>query len=108
MMGSYHEMSIWGADFDENGRISAVYITDSNDLSQEEITPSVSSDGRRFIPVGLVRHPVAYKVSEADNGKTMVYMEGSVEGSFTLKFEDLHFLGLMEDEWKEYFSTHGN
>ena len=108
MMGSYHEMSIWGADFDENGRISAVYITDSNDLSQEEITPSVSSDGRRFIPVGLVRHPVAYKVSEADNGKTMVYMEGSVEGSFTLKFEALHFLGLMEDEWKEYFSTHGN
>ena len=108
MMGSYHEMSIWGADFDENGRISAVYITDSNDLSQEEITPSVSADGRRFIPVGLVRHPVAYKVSEADKGKTMVYMEGSVEGSFTLKFEALHFLGLMEDEWKEYFSTHGN
>lgn len=108
MMGSYHEMSIWGADFDENGRISAVYITDSNDLSQEEITPSVSADGRRFIPVGLVRHPVAYKVSDADNGKTMVYMEGSVEGSFTLKFEALHFLGLMEDEWKEYFSTHGN
>lgn len=108
MMGSYHEMSIWGADFDENGRISAVYITDSNDLSQEEITPSVSADGRRFIPVGLVRHPVAYKVSEADKGETMVYMEGSVEGSFTLKFEALHFLGLMEGEWKEYFSTHGN
>lgn len=108
MMGSYHEMSIWGADFDENGRISAVYITDSNDLSQEEITPSVSADGRRFIPVGLVRHPVAYKVSDVDKGETMVYMEGSVEGSFTLKFEGLHFLGLMEDEWKEYFSTHGN
>ena len=108
MMGSYHEMSIWGADFDENGRISAVYITDSNDLSQEEITPSVSADGRRFIPVGLVRHPVAYKVSDVDKGETMVYMEGSVEGSFTLKFEALHFLGLMEDEWKEYFSTHGN
>lgn len=108
MMGSYHEMSIWGADFDENGRISAVYITDSNDLSQEEITPSVSADGRRFIPVGLVRHPVAYKVSDVDKGETMVYMEGSVEGSFTLKFEALHFLGLMEDEWNEYFSTHGN
>ena len=108
MMGSYHEMSIWGADFDENGRISAVYITDSNDLSQEEITPSVSADGRRFIPVGLVRHPVAYKVSDVDKGEAMVYMEGSVEGSFTLKFEALHFLGLMEDEWKEYFSTHGN
>lgn len=91
IIGGMHEMSIWGADFDEKGEISAIYTTDSNDLDLEENLTKPA--GRKVVPVGLIRHPVNYS-----NGK--VYMEGSVEGRFTIQIQELHFLNLMEKEWE--------
>ena len=95
-----HAISLWGADFDSNGEVCAIYISDSNDRwldEQVELWPPQTIYHQT--PAGIIRKRVQKK---ADG----VYMESSVPGYYTFKIEELNLINLMEDKWNEYFSSH--
>ncbi len=94
-----HAISVWGADFDDTGNVSALYIADNNDGDRAKQEKQYKSYFNAWIiPAGLVRVPV-----KIINDK--VYMESSVAGRFTIEITDLNFLPLMHEKWEEYFAS---
>lgn len=95
-----HAISIWGADFDSDGNVSAIYIADSNDrdISEQEKVCSYYWDRCR-VPAGLIRKPI--KIRDGN-----VYMESSSPGYFTIQIYELNFLSLKTKEWEDYFRRH--
>ena len=96
--GSSHAINIWGADFDAQGDICALYIVDNNDRGWEDQNEHYEG-GEWIIKTGLFRKPIVYK-----NG--VPYMESSAAGFFTMRMNEVVFLGLHEREWKAYFEQH--
>lgn len=76
-----HVVSVWGMEKDDEGLISAIYLTDSNDT---------------FRDCGLFRKAIIY----ADN---LAYMESSVPGyPFKYPFTGLFTLDSCEKQWAGY------
>ena len=76
-----HVVSVWGFEKDGEGKISAVYLTDSNDTFRDR---------------GLFRKPIIY----ADN---LVYMESSTPGyPFKYPFTGLYQLDGCGQQWESY------
>ena len=76
-----HVVSVWGFEKDGEGKISAVYLTDSNDTFRDR---------------GLFRKPIIY----ADN---LVYMESSTPGyPFKYPFTGLCQLDGCGQQWESY------
>lgn len=79
-----HVVSVWGMEKDDEGKISAVYLTDSNDT---------------FRDCGLFRKAIIY----ADN---LVYMESSTPGyPFKYPFTGFFQLDACELQWTGYEAT---
>lgn len=93
--GGAHAINIWGAEFDAEGYVSALYIVDNNDRGWEDQEEHYEH-GEWIIKTGLFRKPIVYK-----NG--VPYMESSAAGFFTMRMNSLVFLGLHEREWEAYF-----
>ncbi|WP_329903748.1 IdeS/Mac family cysteine endopeptidase [Porphyromonas pogonae] len=79
-----HAMAIWGADFDADENVSAIYYVDNNDTG---------SGGK------LWRKRICFKNNET-------YMESAVEGYFSFPIIRLVFLELGDKLWKDYFDKH--
>lgn len=94
-----HAISIWGADFDENGEVCAIYITENNDRYLDEQNEFTDYKGRPVTQAGIIRKRVMKKNNE-------YYIESSVENHFTFKIVELNTLSLMQDKWEEYFKKY--
>lgn len=93
----YHAITIWGAEFDAEGVVSAIYIADNNDRALDEQSEFVDYKGRQITQAGIIRK----RVQKKSDG---FYMEGSQEGSFTFKIREMNVIGLMQDRWEAYFA----
>lgn len=92
-----HAINFWGADFDENGEACAVYMTDNNDrFLDEQKEGCLAGFDRCLVQAGIIRKKIQRK---ADG----TYMESSTPGHFTIKIDEMSFLDLKTEEWKEYF-----
>lgn len=92
-----HAINIWGAEFDQQGEVSVIYITDNNDTELYTQNEGFDFLGRRKTQAGLIRKPVQ---KGADGN---FYMEGSIIGKFEFKIILLNTLGLKRTEWEAYF-----
>ena len=64
--GNAHAVTMWGAEYDENDQLCAVYITDSNDNKDQEFSYYYDTDGRQLI--GMIR----YQAYQSANGMTKI------------------------------------
>ena len=94
-----HAMNIWGADFDENGEVCAVYMVDNNDREVDEQIEFCKPNIGCQVQAGLVRKRVIKKPDGA-------YMESGFKGKFTIRINQLLFLSTSDAEWAEYFRKH--
>ncbi len=101
--GYLHALSIWGVDFDEQGRVSHIYLTDSNDRDIDE----PSNETQYTTRAGLVRKAIYYRKSgEFVSSRYMpvgVYHESSAKGVFNFQIQTLCKLPLLQKEWEAYF-----
>ena len=77
-----HIITLWGADFDENGKIIGIYVSDSDDYNEPE--------------VGMRRLNVNNK-----NGKPVI--TSSIKKNIGINLEYVHSLSLGTDEWERFF-----
>lgn len=97
ILGS-HAMVIWGAEFDENGDVSYIYLADNNDRNQFQ-----------FQGYGCERRKIVYfPISEG--GLMTGYTKGELnepENSY-IPINRLYTLELGTNFWKEYFNKPEN
>ena len=77
-----HVVTVWGVEYDQSGRLSAVYIADSDD----EPNPTH----------GMMR----YGVYRSNRGQAI--LSNRTDGSGTTIVESLQFLNLGDKQWKQY------
>lgn len=94
--GYLHAISIWGADFDDKGKVTHIYLTDSNDKQFEDENQIENSKQTK---AGLLRRAI----SLSNDGN--VFHEGSVKGSYKYRIIYLFKLGLSRDKWKKHFDN---
>ena len=75
-----HVVTVWGAEYDQNGKLSAVYISDSDDAQQQ----------------GMVRYGV-YRT-----GRGQAILSNRTNGGGTTLIESLQILSLGTQQWKQY------
>ena len=85
--GGAHAMVIWGAEFDENGYISAIYYVDNNDYYNF----AVSGGSNNYQHHRLIRRKVTYR-------ETDVYL-----GNSQTVINSLNVIDLGLDVWREAF-----
>lgn len=83
-----HSVSIWGAEFDENGDVAYIYVADNNDRNQFE-----------YWNVGCIRYPVVYD----EDGLFTYYQTGVFAYNQKIVISRLETLELGEEYWKQYF-----
>jgi hypothetical protein len=88
-----HAINIWGAEFDSQGEITYLYITDNNDTDLEN-----NLDNGTLTKAGMIRKPIQIRDG-------IPFMESSVPGCFTIRILELNFMGLKKAEWKKYFQN---
>lgn len=87
-----HALTIWGADFDAQGRVTHIYLTDSNDKAlMDSDVPKINTKA------GLLRKAIKMK-----NGRA--YVESSAENVFVDYVITLYTLSLYRDRWEAYLS----
>lgn len=89
--GIPHAINMWGADFDGNGNITTIYITDNNDIDLER-------NKEPKTPAGLLK----YAVKEM-NGKMFM---ANWQGDCCIEIQGITLLGLMTEKWDAYFTAH--
>ena len=77
-----HIITLWGADFDEKGKIIGVYVSDSDDYNEPE--------------VGMRRLNVNNK-----DGKPVI--TSSIKKNIGINLEYVHSLSLGTDKWEKFF-----
>lgn len=87
-----HSINIWGASFDQNGEITHIYVTDSND---GDLMGTFETE--KMTRAGLVKRAV--KVIAGDT-----CMESSAPGKFSLPIVNVYTIDSMNEKWAEYFS----
>lgn len=88
---SGHIETIWGAEFDENGDISYIYMSDNNDRDLFE------SDG-----IGCGRYQIVYG-SYPEGGTYTGYLTGYIGSTKPVNIVGLTIIELGEEYWKRYF-----
>ena len=86
---SGHAMTIWGAKFDENGDVCAIFFVDNN-------------DGTLNQPLGGL---IEARVSEYEGDKTYLRGKACMENSYgktAIEIKDIDLVDLREDAWKQY------
>ena len=94
---SGHLMTIWGAEFDENGDVSYIYIADNNDRDIFE------SDG-----VGVGRYPVVYGSGNTSTGYLTGFAtdDGQIDTSSSINIKRLTTIELGQEQWEAFFRQH--
>ncbi len=77
-----HVVTLWGAEYDQNGKLSAVYIADSDDATPDK--------------QGMMRYGV-YR-----SGRGQAILSNRTNGSGTTTVESLQILSQGEQQWKQY------
>lgn len=72
----YHELTLWGAEFDKEGKPAFIYMVDSNDQEAFLMRKKLKYDGDR------------------------IYMEGSSPNSFSFYLCDYQLLSLGTEKWE--------
>lgn len=86
---SGHIETIWGAEFDENGDVSAIYMADNND-------PEYFKDKK----IGCARYKIVY----GDGGSSTYYQLGFIGGGSLIVINRLFLLSLGQEYWEQYFA----
>ncbi|MGV3010919.1 IdeS/Mac family cysteine endopeptidase, partial [Streptococcus thoraltensis] len=86
-----HVVNVWGAEFDSNGKLTAIYVTDTDDHT-------AVIDAKDDKPLQSLKR---YTVVERD-GKA--YITNNYDGSKGVAIKNLYTLDLGEQQWKDYFS----
>ncbi|MEY8461807.1 IdeS/Mac family cysteine endopeptidase [Streptococcus merionis] len=84
-----HVVTVWGADFDANGKVVAVYVTDSDDRS------TTIGDTK----VGMKR----LKIDESQNDSSIIKLTGFEDENSGGSLRNLYTLSTGEELWKKYF-----
>lgn len=84
-----HIMSIWGAEFDEQGYVRYVYSVDNNPVEDSGSIPAV-----------MVRCAIDYQITP--EGATHAMIENYVKDVFFV-IKDFRFVSLGTKMWEEYF-----
>ena len=93
---SGHILNIWGAEFDENGDVSYVYMADNNDRDQLEAWG-----------IGCIRSQIVYE--RYPEGATYTcYKTGYKENNKSIAINRLVTLELGDTYWEQYFATRKN
>lgn len=88
--GSAHAMTIWGAEFDKQGNVCAIYYTDNNDRSAAE-----QAENQYQVPAGML-------VAKVGTLNGNAAMEGSTH-KISIPIRTLTLLDLGQDQWEAYF-----
>lgn len=88
---SGHIITLWGAEFDENGEISYIYVADNNDRNQFEIWG-----------VGCMRYEIVYE-QYPEGGTYTSYKIGFIPDDKPIVINRIATLELGETYWKQYF-----
>lgn len=88
---SGHIETIWGAEFDENGDIAYIYMSDNNDRDLFE------SDG-----IGCGRYQIVYG-TYPEGGTYTGYLTGYIGSIKPVNIVGLTIIELGEEYWKRYF-----
>lgn len=88
-----HAVTIWGAEFDDEGYISCLYIADNNDRDLFE------ADG-----VGCIKLKIVY-VEFPEGGNTTHYQTGFIGSDKTYPVNKLVTLKLGQEYWEQYFNN---
>lgn len=72
----YHELTLWGAEFDKEGKPAFIYMVDSNDQEAFLMRKKLKYDGE------------------------LIYMEGSAPNSFSFYLCDYQLLSLGTEKWE--------
>lgn len=88
-----HFETIWGAEFDENGDVSAIYKADNNDRDA-------------FVEHGLgcTRFEVVYEQYEGYSATYTTYKMGFISDNRTREISRVILLPLAQDKWEQYFA----
>ncbi|QTH48228.1 IdeS/Mac family cysteine endopeptidase [Streptococcus sp. zg-86] len=84
ILGGSHIVTLWGAEYDSNGKLAAVYVTDSDD---------------QFSPQGAM---IRYQVKNA-NGRPKISTEVT-DPNIGAEVLYLNTLDLGKKQWEQYFS----
>lgn len=96
---SSHAMTIWGAEFDEDGYASYIYMVDNNDRDQFEA-----------LGLGLCRAKIVYK-KLPEGVEQPYYDNGFISGrdaSTAIVITSLTTLDLGTQYWEDYIAKHGS
>lgn len=93
---SSHAVNIWGAEFDENGDVSYIYLADNNDRNQFEVWG-----------VGCYRYEIVY-VSLGGGATATHYREGLNDFDTTYPLNTLITVELGQEYWEQYFQNKTN
>lgn len=99
---SGHLMTVWGAEFDEKGLVSYLYMSDNNDRDIAE------SDG-----IGVQRFPIQYGEYDDGFGTYVGYLtgydgdgDGQIDTGKPINIKRLTTLDLGREQWEEFFRQH--
>lgn len=92
--GGTHAMTIWGAEFDENGEVSYIYYVDSNDGFEQEATKYSVCIRQKIVyyPLGGVGYDVPH-------------MQSSSGKEYDSPVARLCLLGLERDKWAKKYGV---
>lgn len=85
LYGTTHIITLWGAEFDDVGKLRAIYVTDSDDNSREE-------------EIGMKR----YAITKDSNGYPRLN-NNTAGNSYGARLEYIHTLDLGTAYWEAYF-----
>lgn len=95
---SGHMMTIWGAEFDEEGYVSYIYMADNNDRDYFE------SDG-----IGIGRYPIVYNLTTVSTGYLTGYdgdEDGQIDTGKSINIKGLTTISLGQEQWEAFFRQH--
>ena len=88
-----HYETIWGAEFDENGDVSYIYMADNNDRE------SFESNG-----IGCGRFKIEYG-TYPEGGTYTGFLTGYVSSSKPINISSLTVISLGEEYWERFFES---
>lgn len=87
-----HLVTVWGAEFDENGDVSYIYVADNNDR-----------DDYIYFGIGCARYQIVYE-RYIEGATYTAYKEGYIPYDPPITINRIVTLDLGEKYWKQYFT----
>lgn len=89
-----HIVTVWGADFDSNGNLKGLYLSDSDDYDS-----TFKDKNNNKFKYSMKRYNV-------ENKNNILKLSTEKEEGFGVKVLDLYSLSLGQDAWNNYFKKH--